>query len=252
MLSSSIVKTVGNYGGTSSLGKRLTSARLCCSAAQRLADSGESNEPPHVEDPDPERDVPARSGCRLSAMASIASDPHLVGAYGEFWYREEVAWGKGRAWQLLGWRGGSRSTKVCDIRYARGIYVLHDAHGPVYVGMARGQEALGERLTDHDKKRSDWERFSWYSFDDTRPNIGDRHWDEVVERSGRNAIDADTASREMEALVINALGTWRYGQNEMGFDRGRTHKWEQITGLDTYKDGRLARLPDKTPSPTGA
>lgn len=177
---------------------------------------------------------------------------HLVGAYGEFWERDEVEWvpGRGRQWQLLGRldRVNTGAIGVCDFRAARGIYILHDDHGAAYVGMARGTRGLGQRLRAHHlnpPRGLRWSRFSWYSFDDvTKPESkkDDNGWRRLEPRNDIGTIGAESAAREMEALVIRVLGTYRLGQIEMGFDRGATHEWRQVTSADTYPRGLLTRV----------
>jgi len=99
--------------------------------------------------------------------------PHLVGAYGMFWERNEVNWYPGSgpaAWQLLGRVNVNQpKVRVCDFRKAQGFYVLFDEFRATYVGLARGVQGIGSRLRTHDDRREDWSRFCWFSFDDVRP-----------------------------------------------------------------------------------
>lgn|GEM_PF-1159383 len=188
----------------------------------------------------------------LSAMSSTGVigpiRGHLVGAFGEFWERDEVEWtpGRGRSWQMLGCldRQNAGAIGVADFRAARGIYILFDDHGTTYVGMARGKQGLGDRLSKHDRNPPhgrEWHRFSWYSFDDVVRAPEDGWWG-LVARDDIGEIGAEGAAREMEALVIRVLGAHRFGQIRMGFDRGATRQWYQVTTDDTYPRGLLSRI----------
>src|SRR3954469_9668088 len=91
----------------------------------------------------------------------------LIQAYGRHWRRNEVTWGSGWNWHMLGRVGSRRPVlRLCDFSYARGVYVLQWNETPTYVGIARGLEGFRTRLTKHhrDDKRK-WNRFSWFSFD---------------------------------------------------------------------------------------
>lgn len=172
-----------------------------------------------------------------------AKKQHLIGAAGLFWNRDEVEWkpGNGNSWQMLGVLG-KRSPKlqVCDFRTARGFYVLYNHHGPVYVGLARGSQGrLGNRLREHtsDHLKEQWQRFSWFSFDDVEPDPKMPAWSRVVHDDNLRHIGAETATAEFEALMIQAFGL---RQNQMKFQRGQL--WEQATWRDCYPDGRLPRV----------
>lgn len=169
--------------------------------------------------------------------------PHLVGAYGLFWQRSEVVWspGPGNSWQLLGRRGRNRGTvAVCDFRQARGFYVLFDDYGASYVGLARGREGIGQRLKHHETNRSDWSRFCWFSFDDVE-EVRAEGWCTVKRRDAVSSVDADTAVRELEALLIQILGTRQ--QNQMRFLEGTP--WHQVTLADC-QPGEILTKVDRT------
>lgn len=166
---------------------------------------------------------------------------HLVGAHGLFWERSAVDWtpGSGRAWQLLGVRGRSRATaRVCDFRRARGFYVLFNDYGATYVGLARGTDGLGQRLRKHTKDQfKDWSRFCWFSFDDV---VATQHtgWDTIDLDDNTRDVSAETAIRELEALMIKILGI--KNQNQMRFHSGEL--WRQATWEDCYPDGVLSKV----------
>lgn len=75
--------------------------------------------------------APAPYSCGMSRE-------HLFGAFGMFWERDSVDWAPGvggRAWQLLGCKGERRpGPRLCDVRSARGFYLLFDDHGAHDVG----------------------------------------------------------------------------------------------------------------------
>lgn len=192
-----------------------------------------------------------------------ARKKHLVGAYGLFWERALVDWnpGPGRQWQMLGAVGKNRGTlKICDFRRARGIYVLFNDYGPTYVGLARGQQGFGQRLQTHTlppKKQpkelrhapKDWSRFCLFAFDDVTPNRdATEPWATLdLKDENSRSITVDSAVRELEALMIAALGI--KAQNQMRPMSGES--WRQLTKDDCYKGGALTKVPSKivtTPS----
>lgn len=167
---------------------------------------------------------------------------HLIGAYGLFWSREEVLWAPGKgpsAWQLLGKRNKNQGAlRVCDFRQARGFYILFNDYGASYVGLARGQLGLGQRLKAHDRDANkEWSRFCWFSFDDTEESVYDG-WSSVKVRENVSSASADTTVREFEALLIKVLGIKH--QNQMNFVSGQ--KWDQVTLADCYPSESLRKV----------
>lgn len=159
---------------------------------------------------------------------------HLVGAYGLFWDRYLVDWQPGAgssAWQLLGKRNERPpALRVSDFRMANGVYVLYDDYGPRYTGLARGAGGLGARLRSHHIKpprRTDWSRFSWFSFDDVVDDLKHEGWERVKRRAKPVPTDAEAIIREIEALMITVLGTT---QNRMRFQRAV--RWDQLASHD--------------------
>lgn len=179
---------------------------------------------------------------------------HLIGAYGLFWERALVDWnpGPGRQWQMLGAVGKNRGTlKICDFRRARGIYMLFNEYGATYVGLARGQQGFGQRLQTHTlppKKQpkelrhapKDWSRFCWFAFDDVRPCADPYDPWAVLDLNDENSrsITVDSAVRELEALMIAAMGI--KAQNQMRPLNGE--QWRQVTKDDCYQGGALTKL----------
>jgi hypothetical protein len=81
----------------------------------------------------------------------------LVSAFGMFWDRAKVAWGTQP--KILGQQ--QAGSNPVDFGDQRGVYLLHDAQGVVYVGRATDQ-GLGRRLGQHinDRLGGRWTRFS--------------------------------------------------------------------------------------------
>jgi hypothetical protein len=83
----------------------------------------------------------------------------LVNAFGMFWDRGRVIWETDP--RILGQQqDGSKPVNFCE---QRGVYLLHDSQGVVYVGRATDQN-MGRRLKQHtsDRLTSRWTRFSWF------------------------------------------------------------------------------------------
>ena len=49
----------------------------------------------------------------------------------------------------------------------KGVYLLHNDYGTYYVGLAKGEQGLGNRLYGHtrDHHADNWTSFSWFAFD---------------------------------------------------------------------------------------
>lgn len=120
----------------------------------------------------------------------------LVNAFGMFWERSKVLWASQP--KILGQQQtASGSVDFCD---QRGVYLLHDSQGVVYVGRTTDQN-LGRRLYQHtlDRLAGRWTRFSWFGV-------------YPVEQDGTlrtaaalEAIDTDVVIATMEAVLIEGL-----------------------------------------------
>ncbi len=110
----------------------------------------------------------------------------VINALGMFWERSKVDW-KGPQTRLLGAQTGG--TQV-DFSPQRGIYLLHDSQGVVYVGRVTGQN-LGQRLWQHtfDRLGGRWNRFSWFGIF-------------PVSEGGVLKIDADFSDVSIDSIVI--------------------------------------------------
>jgi hypothetical protein len=83
----------------------------------------------------------------------------LVNAFGMFWDRTKVHWETDP--RILGQQ--QTGSKPVNFGEQRGVYLLHDYQGVVYVGRATDQN-LGKRLQQHtfDRLTGRWTRFSWF------------------------------------------------------------------------------------------
>lgn len=167
--------------------------------------------------------------------------PHMFGAYGMFWDRDEVNWKPGSgpaAWQLLGRINQNvGALRVCDFRRAQGFYVLFDEFRANYVGLAEGVQGLGARLRTHNKKRTDWQRFCWFAFDDVVDARADG-WSETERKTAISKASADLVLRECEALLITILGS--KAQNDMRFQAAQ--RWEQFREADLLPGGIAGKV----------
>jgi hypothetical protein len=132
-----------------------------------------------------------------SRGAEISSDATgLVSAFGMFWDRAKVAWAVQP--KILGQQ--QTGSNPVDFGDQRGVYLLHDAQGVVYVGRATDQ-GLGRRLAQHmnDRLGGRWTRFSWFGVhpvnDDGTLSI----------RSELTRLSVDVVIVTMEAVLIEGL-----------------------------------------------
>jgi len=154
-----------------------------------------------------------------------------VTSYGLFWRTDQITWFPGQGnrdeFRLLGRMGKNRpNIRVADFRSQQGIYILFDAYGPAYVGLAKG-DRLGARLREHhsDDLAGRWDRFSWFGFNQvgTTP---DKHGVLSLNQPDRDVTDdTSTTIGDLEALLIAAMGT-KLNKKKMRFDKA--DKWEQI------------------------
>lgn len=148
----------------------------------------------------------------------------FIHSYGLFWSADEVPWFRRESesreqYRLFG-RLGTRGPRlqVCDFRSQRGIYVLYDDYGPYYVGLTR-VGTLGNRLKQHrsDQHRGAWDRFSWFGF---APVLRRGRYADGTSVLGsvpeRLLADAKWGIRDIEALLIQTLGTQHRGNSMRG------------------------------------
>jgi|TARA_E500000305_G_C4017307_1_gene236501 hypothetical protein len=124
------------------------------------------------------------------------SQPGLINAFGMFWDRSKVDWGKSQP-ALLGIE--QSGAKPIDFASQVGVYVLYDNYRPIYVGRTTN-DRLGRRLREHhtiSRFRGRWNRFSWFGI------CG-------ISSSGKLEkpslpTDSNSAIVAMEALLIEAM-----------------------------------------------
>lgn len=132
---------------------------------------------------------------KAQLAASQGDDPDEAGAvqaFGMFWERASVYWGKPR---LFG-RQNAASDNI-DFSNQVGVYLLHDRDRVVYVG--RAGDSLAARLKEHtiDRLKGRWDRFSWF---------GLRRAEENAQLSGGIVSwTQDVVIDTMEALLIESI-----------------------------------------------
>ena len=167
----------------------------------------------------------------------------VITSYGTFWQRDEVDWrpgkGKRNAFRLLGRRGATKKKlRLADFRRQRGIYILYGDYGPHYVGLARNG-SIGSRLKAHltDSHANRWDRFSWFGF---RPVLKkkDKNGIRVLKDLAEISVESPGEMiREMEALLIQAMGLTN--KLQMKFIDAR--RWKQIKQSETAHFLKRAR-----------
>jgi hypothetical protein len=145
------------------------------------------------------RKVVEGGGPQVAAVDEPVPEPdeavRIIQALGMFWQRDRVEWKNSP--KLMG-QQQTGSTPV-DFADQRGIYLLHDVRGTVYVGRSVDRP-LGQRLLEHTRDRLNgrWDRFSWFGLlavgEDGRLN-------EVQDAS----FDDSLVIEALEAVLIEAL-----------------------------------------------
>jgi len=111
-----------------------------------------------------------------------------------YWARDRVRW---HANPHLYGREHPKADRI-DLAGQRGVYLLYDTRGPVYVGQVTGQ-SLGRRLWQHttDRLASRWHLFSWFGLCPVEEDgtLGDP----------RGTTSAKQLIGTMESLLIEAL-----------------------------------------------
>lgn len=118
----------------------------------------------------------------------------IIKAFGMYWSRERVLWG-GTGTSIFGCQRGS--LQPINFKDQRGVYVLYDHAGLLYVGLCIDQ-GLGKRLWDHTKDRLEgrWERFSWFGLKGVTED------GELTEMPERLTIRASLAISTLETILI--------------------------------------------------
>jgi hypothetical protein len=120
----------------------------------------------------------------------------VVNAFGMFWERSKVFWEMQQP-RIL---GQQQAGSPVDFAEQKGVYLLHDAQGVLYVGRTTEQN-LAKRLNQHisDRLAGRWTSFSWFGV-------------YPVEQNGMLKLNTDFSSIDiniiiatMEAVLIESL-----------------------------------------------
>lgn len=173
----------------------------------------------------------------------------LIQSYGLFWRADEIDWhpdsrardkhGVART-ALLGHRGVQAPTlEVADFWRQQGIYILYGNYGPHYVGLAT-TTGLGRRLRDHlhDRHKRQWDRFSWFGFRAVRIGRDRTGISLLASMTSQRRVLNQSMIREMEALLIYAMGLSNITQTR--FPGARRGEWQQVLRLE--RESLIPRL----------
>jgi hypothetical protein len=130
-----------------------------------------------------------------AAAEEQAATTGVVNAFGMFWDRAKVIWSQSP--RLLGQQ--QPGSMAVDFGQQRGVYLLHDRQGTVYVGRVTDQ-GLGRRLWQHtiDRLQSRWDRFSWFGVYPVQE-------DGSCQFGASFSVDINTVIITMEAILIEGL-----------------------------------------------
>lgn len=158
-----------------------------------------------------------------------------ISSFGLFWRRSEIDWwpglGQRGRFKLLGRIGVNRGKiRIADFRTQQGIYVLFDEHGPSYVGLARREKGLGQRLKEHtcDHLENGWDRFCWFGFKPLAASTQLKGFYGLGAPEAEVEEDSKTTIGDLEALLIQVMGP-KLNTQKMKFSGAE--KWDQI-GVD--------------------
>lgn len=120
----------------------------------------------------------------------------VVNALGMFWERSRVCWALTP--KILGQQ--QPGSKPVDFSDQKGVYLLHDSQGVVYVGRTT-EQSLGRRLYQHtiDRLNGRWDCFSWFGI---YPVNSDGS---LQVRATFEHVSIDTLITTMEAVLIEGL-----------------------------------------------
>lgn len=170
-----------------------------------------------------------------------------ITSYGLFWRADEILWSPGQGnrneFRLLGRVGMNLpGLQIADFRRQQGIYILSDQYGPAYVGLAKGGKGdrLGARLKEHmdDWLADRWDRFSWFGFNPVGAKPDSQGVLSLNQPSGDMTDNTETTIRDLEALLINAIGP---KLNDRGEKFRNAQRWEQV-GLWEWSEVYKPRL----------
>jgi hypothetical protein len=133
---------------------------------------------------------------RSPAEPGTSPTTGLVNAYSMFWDRSKIYWVVNP--KILGQQQtGSKEVDFCE---QKGVYLLHDSQGVVYVGRITDQ-TLGKRLFQHtvDRLNGRWTRFSWFGVYPVKDDGS------VLTGSDFSHLNIDVVIVTMEAILIEGL-----------------------------------------------
>ena len=143
--------------------------------------------------PDPQQDINDRDDAE--AEQDETSDQKIIPAFGLYWERDKVNWGRGSK-GILGRQ--TPDSKEVDFSEQHGVYLLHKERSVIYVG--KTEKNLRKRLNSHkldQKKALRWNRFSWFGLRDVNKN--------GVLEPLPSEIDTDHFVAILESVLIEAL-----------------------------------------------
>ena len=117
--------------------------------------------------------------------------------------------------------------RIVDLREQRGIYVLYGNHGASYVGLAT-ENRLGYRLRDHHGNKAEWEKFSWFAFDEVLLEHTDENGICVLQKRSFGGGDTEGMIKDVEAILIKVLNT----KNIKDARFGAAREWAQVGRAD--------------------
>ncbi len=149
-----------------------------------------------------QKEAPAIAQKELAELAEADEVTGLVNAFGFSWDRSKVNWTTEPlilGQQLTGPKPQTGSRPV-NFAEQRGVYLLHDNEGVLYVGRTTDQD-LGKRLQQHtiDRHAGRWTRFSWFGVYPVKE-------DGTLKTSADfSNLNIDIVIATMEAVLIEGL-----------------------------------------------
>ena len=177
--------------------------------------------------PDPQQDIDD-----IDDAETEQDEKKIVPAYGLYWERDKVNWGKGSK-GILG-RQTPDSNEV-DFSEQHGVYLLHNDRSVIYVGRTTG--SLRGRLNSHrqGKKSPRWNRFSWFGLCDVNDNDKDGKL-----KPPPSQIDTQDLVVALESVLIEALEPPVNGQR--GDDMGSLYEQVVDPEIQKKEDAKLRRM----------
>ena len=178
--------------------------------------------------PDPQQDINDIDDAE--AEQDETSDQKIIPAFGLYWERDKVNWGRGSK-GILG-RQTPDSEEV-DFSEQHGVYLLHKDRSVIYVG--RTEKSLRERLNSHrlSRKAFRWNRFSWFGLRDVNNDSGELD-------PPPSEIDTEHLLVALESVLIEALEPPINGQR--GDDMGSLYEQVVDPEIQKKEDAKLRRM----------